>query len=141
MIHDNLKALRKSKGYTQEELASRLNVVRQTVSKWEKGLSVPDAEMLMKLAEIFEVPVSRLLGTAIEQEQEPDQIAQQLARINAQLVIRNRRSRRIWKAVAVVIGVIAAVQLIIIGLGMALSATSNTSGHSSVVETQAFEMD
>ena len=63
MFQDNLKALRKKKGITQEELAARLNVVRQTVSKWEKGLSVPDSELLIRLAEILEVPVSRLLGS------------------------------------------------------------------------------
>ena len=68
MFQDNLKALRKKKGITQEELAARLNVVRQTVSKWEKGLSVPDSELLIKLAEILEVPVSRLLGSKIEAE-------------------------------------------------------------------------
>lgn len=48
MFQDNLKALRKRKGITQEELATRLNIVRQTVSKWEKGLSVPDSELLDK---------------------------------------------------------------------------------------------
>ena len=62
MFQDNLKTLRKNKGYTQEELASRLKVVRQTISKWEKGLSVPDAEMLLKIADEFEVSVSELLG-------------------------------------------------------------------------------
>ena len=70
MFQDNLKALRKKKGITQEELAARLNVVRQTVSKWEKGLSVPDSELLIKLAEILEVPVSRLLGSKIEAEEQ-----------------------------------------------------------------------
>lgn len=65
MFQDNLKTLRKNKGFTQEELAARLNVVRQTVSKWEKGQSVPDSEMLVRLAEIFEVPVSQLLGGPI----------------------------------------------------------------------------
>lgn len=58
MFGENLKTLRKNKGITQEELAARLNIVRQTISKWEKGESVPDAEMLVKLADIFEVPVS-----------------------------------------------------------------------------------
>ncbi len=72
MFQDNLKALRKEKGITQEELAARLNVVRQTVSKWEKGLSVPDSDLLMKLAEILDVPVSRLLGSKIEAETKPD---------------------------------------------------------------------
>ena len=70
MFQDNLKALRKRKGITQEELATRLNVVRQTVSKWKKGLSVPDSELLIKLAEILEVPVSRLLGSKIEAEEQ-----------------------------------------------------------------------
>ena len=39
MFSENLKTIRKTKGYTQEELAIKVNVVRQTVSKWEKGVS------------------------------------------------------------------------------------------------------
>ena len=62
MFGENLKMLRKQKGFSQEELAVRLHVVRQTISKWEKGLSIPDAEMLIRLAEILEVSVSELLG-------------------------------------------------------------------------------
>ena len=62
MFGDNLKLIRKRKGMTQEELAIRLNVVRQTVSKWEKGLSVPDADLLIKLADVLEVKVAELLG-------------------------------------------------------------------------------
>ena len=46
MFAENLKKIRKDKGYTQEILAEKLNVVRQTVSKWEKGLSLPDVDML-----------------------------------------------------------------------------------------------
>lgn len=53
MFSENLKAVRKAKGLTQDELAIRLNVVRQTVSKWKKGLSVPDAAMLIRVAEIL----------------------------------------------------------------------------------------
>ena len=68
MLNENLKQLRKSKGLSQEELAIRLNVVRQTISKWEKGLSVPDADMLIKIADIFEVSVSELLGAKIEEK-------------------------------------------------------------------------
>ena len=60
MLNENIKALRKNKGFTQDELASRLNVVRQTVSKWEKGYSVPDAEMLQKMAEIFPLKPSNI---------------------------------------------------------------------------------
>jgi len=103
MFQENLKTLRKNKGITQEELAARLNVVRQTISKWEKGQSVPDAEMLAKLAEIFEVPVSQLLGSRIESDAQPDALAEQLARINEQLVIKNRRAKRIWTVIAVIV--------------------------------------
>ena len=99
MFQDNLKALRKKNGITQEELAARLNVVRQTVSKWEKGLSVPDSELLIKLAEILEVPVSRLLGSKIEAEEQSDALSEQLSRINEQLAIKNRRAKRVWKAI------------------------------------------
>ena len=49
MLNENMKALRKSQGLSQEELAVKLNVVRQTISKWEQGLSVPDADMLIHL--------------------------------------------------------------------------------------------
>ena len=58
MIEKNIKRLRKQAGMSQEELAIRLAVVRQTVSKWENGLSVPDAEMVIKIAELFHVPVT-----------------------------------------------------------------------------------
>ena len=47
MLNENMKAIRKSKGLSQQELAVRLNIVRQTVSKWEQGLSVPDSDMLI----------------------------------------------------------------------------------------------
>ena len=50
MFAENLKKIRKDKGYTQEILAEKLNVVRQTVSKWEKGLSLPDVDMLSTIA-------------------------------------------------------------------------------------------
>ena len=62
MFCENLKTMRKAKGYTQEELAIKLNVVRQTVSKWEKGLSVPDAHILSKIVDILDTKVSILLG-------------------------------------------------------------------------------
>ena len=115
MFGENLKTLRKNKGFTQEELAARLNVVRQTVSKWEKGQSVPDSEMLVRLAEIFEVPVSQLLGGPIEPDAQPDALAEQLARINEQLVIKNRRAKRIWTTIAVILIGAVLLQLVIIG--------------------------
>ena len=61
MLGENIKAIRKSIGLSQEELAIKLNVVRQTISKWEKGLSVPDSDMLISISEVFETSVSNLL--------------------------------------------------------------------------------
>lgn len=117
MLSGNIKNLRKNKGFTQEELANKLNVVRQTVSKWEKGYSVPDAEMLKKIAEILETDVSQLLGSSIEETSNTDLVAEQLSRINEQLVIKNRRTRRIWKTIGVVILVVIIVQMILVILG------------------------
>lgn len=131
MFSENLKTLRKQKGFSQEELASRLHVVRQTISKWEKNLSVPDADTLIRLAEILEVSVSELLGLKIETENEngnvTNDVAKQLSRINEQLAIKNRRSRRIWKTVAIILAVIFLISIFII---MALSVPNlNNSIH------------
>lgn len=142
MLSENLKTLRRQKGFTQEELAARLNVVRQTVSKWEKGLSVPDAELLTRLAEVLEVPVSTLLGSTIPDDKEPDDIARQLARINEQLAVKNRRSRRIWKAVAAIliaviifnVVLIAANAIVMQNLGTADEDTQQTQLVDSVQE-------
>ena len=87
MLNENIKISRKSKGLSQDELAIKLNVVRQTVSKWERGLSVPDSEMLISLSEILEIPVSTLLGENIEESKANDLevISQKLEVINLQL--------------------------------------------------------
>ena len=62
MIGENIRQARKKKGISQEEMAVKLNVVRQTVSKWESGRSVPDAEMLVQISALLDAPVYRLLG-------------------------------------------------------------------------------
>jgi len=103
MLSDNIRILRKQKGFTQEELAIRLHVVRQTVSKWEKGLSVPDADTLQRLAELLEVEVRQLLESGVDMEKGNSEVAEQLARINEQLAIKNRRARRIWKTVGIIL--------------------------------------
>ena len=113
MFSENLKTLRKQKGFSQEELAGRLHVVRQTISKWEKNLSVPDADTLIRLAEILEVSVSELLGTNIAKENTTGNVAEQLSWINEQLAIRNRRSRRIWKVIVILLASIILINLLI----------------------------
>lgn len=118
MLNENMKALRKNKGLTQEELANRLNVVRQTVSKWEKGLSVPDAEMLQKIADVLESDVSQLLGAPIQQNENTDVVAEQLSRINEQLVVKNNRTRKIWKAIGIIFTILIVGQLLLVALGI-----------------------
>ena len=89
MFSENLKTLRKASGFSQEQLAIRLNVVRQTVSKWEKGLSVPDAEQLVRLADILGVHVHELLGKEIDVSANKDEleiIALELSKLNELIV-------------------------------------------------------
>ena len=95
MLKDNLKTLRKNKGLSQEELSIKLNVVRQTISKWETGLSVPDAEMLVTISELFETPVSEILGESIEEKETNDLkvISEKLEVINEQLSISQKQKR------------------------------------------------
>lgn len=96
MLSENIKAIRKSKGLSQQELAVKLNVVRQTVSKWEQGLSVPDSEMLISLSETLETPVSTLLGETITEAAAEDlkAISQKLEVINLQLARRKVMQRK-----------------------------------------------
>lgn len=70
MLSENIKKIRKSKGLTQKDLAIQLNVVRQTVSKWEQGLSVPDSEMLISLSKVLDIPVNVLLEQNLHIENE-----------------------------------------------------------------------
>lgn len=98
MLKDNIKTIRKSKGLSQEELAIKLNVVRQTISKWEQGLSVPDSELLVSLSEALDTPVSTLLGENIT-EQKGDLlkgIAEKLEIINLELAQKKETKRKIW---------------------------------------------
>ena len=97
MLNENIKTIRKSKGLSQEELAVKLNVVRQTISKWEQGLSVPDSDMLIALSKALETPVSTLLGETVEQEKADDlkAICEKLEIINLQLAQRKATRRKI----------------------------------------------
>lgn len=98
MLKDNIKNIRKSKGLSQEELAVKLHVVRQTISKWEQGLSVPDSEMLVSISEVFETPVSTLLGENIPESKTDDLkvISEKLEIINLQLLQRKNERRKVF---------------------------------------------
>lgn len=141
MFSENLKTLRKQKGFSQEELATRLHVVRQTISKWEKNLSVPDADTLIRLAEILEVSVSELLGTKIENENVASDVAEQLSRINEQLAIKNRRSRRIWKIVAIILAVIVLVNIFIAVFFSVPDLNSNTQNNQPAISDETISID
>ena len=117
MINENIKNLRKKKGLTQEELAIQLNVVRQTVSKWEKGISVPDVTMLDKLADVLDTDVGNLLGKTMDLENDATQTAEQLARISEQLAIKNRRWRTFWKVLGIGVAVILVLNLLFVLIG------------------------
>ena len=91
MLNENIKRIRKSKGLSQEELAIKLNVVRQTVSKWENGLSVPDSSMLIILANELDTTVSELLGEPVAEPTTDDLkiLSEKLEVINLQLAKRS----------------------------------------------------
>lgn len=110
MLSENIKAIRKSKGLSQQELAVKLNVVRQTISKWEQGLSVPDSDMLISISEALETPVSTLLGeNVIEPEVDGlKAISAKLEVINLQLARRKTTRRRILRWLLISLCVVTA---------------------------------
>ena len=126
MLAENLKKIRKDKGYTQEILAEKLNVVRQTVSKWEKGLSLPDVDMLSKIANVLETDVNILLDGQITTTDQSE-IVKQLAKINEQLTIKNRRYKKIMKTIAIIllIIVIFGILLVILNIGTFISISNS----------------
>lgn len=118
MLNENIKTIRKSKGLSQEELAVKLNVVRQTVSKWENGLSVPDSDMLISISEVLETPVSVLLGETVA-EQKADNlkaISEKLEVINLQLAQRKATKIKIirWLLILLCVVIVAVFAVLIV---------------------------
>ncbi len=133
MLSENIKNLRTSKGLSQQELATQLNIVRQTLSKWENGLSVPDADMLIRLSNTFEVPVSSLLGETISEKEANtiQSLANKLEIINLQLAQRKESRQKILH-ISFILGSV----LIIIGfLIMAALGSSYLTWTSNDMET------
>ena len=118
MLNENIKAIRKSKGLSQQELAVKLNVVRQTISKWEQGLSVPESDMLISLSEVLEIPVSTLLGeSVIESEVDAVKaISEKLEIINLQLARRKTRRRKAlhWLLISLCVLIVAVSVVLIV---------------------------
>ena len=140
MLCDNLRKLRRSKGLSQEELAIKLNVVRQTISKWEQGSSVPDSEMLMRIAAELDTTVNVLLGDTVDAEENSDlkTIAAKLEVLNEQFAKRNETRRKVWRAIFIVIGVLALFALIqmlikVIWLQIVINSVSNNGSASTAI--------
>lgn len=120
MLKDNIKAAREARGLSQEELAIKLHAVRQTISKWERGLSVPDADMLISMSEIFEMPVSNLLGEKLPEAKADNlkSISEKLEVINLQLSERRKDQRKIirWILVSLCLAIlVVATALFLLG--------------------------
>lgn len=118
MLSENIKAIRKSKGLSQEELAIKLNVVRQTISKWETGLSVLDSDMLISISEVLETPVSILLGETVSESKVDDlkAISEKLEIINLQLAQRKtaRRKNLHWLFILLCVAIAAIFMALIV---------------------------
>ena len=115
MLNENIKRLRKAKGLSQEELAVKLNIVRQTISKWGQGLSVPDSDILIKLAEVLDTRVSVLLGENVEADKNQDtikQMADKLEVLNQEYARNKETKRKIWRIVFLALGIFCAIALV-----------------------------
>ena len=122
MLGNTIVTLRKRKALSQQQLADRMNVVRQTVSKWEKDLSVPDADALVRLADALDVTVAELLGQPVREEAAPADYSAVLAQMAEQLAIENRRRNLIWKIIAWVVGIVVAIHILLIAVGAVAGA-------------------
>ena len=155
LFNENLKKIRKEKGYTQEELAAKVGVVRQTVSKWEKGLSVPDADILRKLAEILNTDINILLGNEIavdvdnlnglikneekDNKDNSNSVEEQLTKISEQLDIKNKRNRKIWKTIGFVLVAIVVFNIFLVLFNVTTSKSISTQENTVTIETETEE--
>lgn len=143
MLGDNIRELRKQKGYSQEMLAEKLNVVRQTVSKWEKGYSVPDAEMLERMAELFEVSVGDLLGKETPVQQSGvgmEEVVQQLILLNDQLARQRYARKRAWKIFGIVLaGIAGLVSAVIISCVILFSVVNVAESVANITEISTMD--
>lgn len=139
MLNEKIVYYRKKNMLTQEELAYQLNVSRQTVTKWETGLSLPDVDMLSKIANVLETDVNILLDGQITTTDQSE-IVKQLAKINEQLTIKNRRYKKIMKTIAIIllIIVIFGILLVILNIGTFISISNSET--TTTVETMIKEV-
>lgn len=96
-MNEKLMALRKRQGLSQEDLADKLRVARQTISKWEQGLAAPSTENVRSLMLLYQVSADYLLNDEVEEER-PEESPQQPQQVNlVQLVGPDRKKHNGWK--------------------------------------------
>lgn len=115
MLKDTIKKLRTEQGLSQDELAERVHVVRQTVSKWERGTSVPDADSLVALVRALGVSAAELLGESAMVEKKPDDLAWETSLLDERIASESQRLDRLVRALKwALVG--AAVMVLVFGL-------------------------
>ena len=111
-FNNRLYQLRKQKGLSQEELANRLNVSRQTVSKWEVGDSTPDMEKLIAMSDLFDVSLDRLVMGKEDEEKPPISAKSEFATVLNEKVLTSNNKKKA-KRILKIVGIIAAAILLI----------------------------
>ena len=134
MFQENLKILRRQRGLSQQALADRLHVVRQTISKWERGTSVPDADLLIRLAEELDTTVADLLGETISEPSDETALSRQLSQLNSILSERNRRHRHICRFVGL------AALCVVLCFVLLIACNMVTFDHSDVSQVETSEV-
>ena len=116
-FNNKLYELRKQKGFSQEELANRLNVSRQTISKWEVGESTPDMEKLVAISDLFEISLDELVLNKVPEE--ADTSAQVVKsefysdiKENVLTEENRKKAKKGLKIAAIVLGIIVLIDLI-----------------------------
>jgi transcriptional regulator with XRE-family HTH domain len=115
-FNNKLYQLRKQKGFSQEELANRLNVSRQTISKWEIGDSTPDLEKLVAISDLFDVSLDSLVKGKEEEPQRADEPRKsELVSVLNEKVLTSEnkvKAKNILKIIAIIAGIVIAVDAI-----------------------------
>lgn len=100
---ERLLTLRKGMDLTQEQLAEKINVSRQSVSKWESGQAVPELEKIVALSEVFDITIDYLLKPS-----EIDELSvktEMLEKQQQQILIRERKQKRLVRCIAYATGI------------------------------------
>ena len=113
-FNNRLYQLRKQKGLSQEELANRLNVSRQTVSKWEVGDSTPDMEKLIAMSDLFDVSLDKLVMGKEEEKGQEAQKSEFVTVINEKVLTdkNKKKAKSVLKIIAIIAGVVFAIDAI-----------------------------